>query len=56
MDEGLLRPANPEWAAWFIVELVRTVYHDYVYAAKPLDEMKDELWQFCLMALGGTGR
>ena len=55
VDEGLLHPANPEWAAWFIAELVRTVYHDYVYASKPADEMKDQLWQFCLMALGGTG-
>ena len=54
VDEGLLHPANPEWAAWFIAELVRTVYHDYVHASKPTDEMKDHLWQFCLMALGGT--
>lgn len=50
---GLLAPANPEWAAWFIAELVRSVYHFHAYA--PLaDDATDQLWEFCLNALGGT--
>lgn len=54
-DAGLLRPANPEWDAWFITELVRAVYHYYAYATRQAD-VKEHLWQFCLAALGGTAR
>ncbi|MGA7051951.1 MAG: helix-turn-helix domain-containing protein [Mycobacterium sp.] len=50
---GLLAPADPEWAAWFIAELVRSVYHFHAYA--PLEaDATDRLWEFCLTALGGT--
>jgi TetR/AcrR family transcriptional regulator len=52
---GLLAPANPEWAAWFIAELVRSVYHYYAYAPRQAD-VKEHLWQFCLTALGGTAK
>jgi AcrR family transcriptional regulator len=52
--QGSLQPADPDWAAWFISELVRTVYHDYVYSEKPTEPMKEQLWQFCLRALGAT--
>ncbi len=52
---GLLAPADPEWAAWFIAELVRSVYHYHAYA--PLEaDATDRLWEFCLTALGGTPR
>ena len=51
----LLAPANPEWAAWFTAELVRSVYHNYAYAPRD-PEVKEHLWQFCLSALGGTAR
>lgn len=53
IDAGLLAPANPEWAARFIAELVRAVYHNYAYAPRQPD-VKEHLWQFCLTALGGT--
>jgi TetR/AcrR family transcriptional regulator len=53
IDAGMLAPANPEWAAWFIAELVRTVYHNYAYAPQQPD-VKEHLWEFCLKALGGT--
>ena len=53
VDAGLLRPADPKWAAWFIVELVRSVYHYYAYVPRQAD-VKEQLWQFCLTALGGT--
>jgi AcrR family transcriptional regulator len=49
---GLLRPSNPEWDAWFIVELVRAVYFYYAYAPREKDA-HERLWEFCLAALGG---
>jgi TetR/AcrR family transcriptional regulator len=55
VEAGLLAPANPEWAAWFIAELVRSVYHYYAYAPRQLD-VKEHLWDFCLTALGGVAR
>jgi AcrR family transcriptional regulator len=55
VDAGQLRPADPKWAAWFIVELVRSVYHYYAYVPRQPD-VKEQLWQFCLTALGGTER
>jgi TetR/AcrR family transcriptional regulator len=59
VDAGLLRPQNPEWDAWFIVELLRAVYHYYAYAAKVDDDMtvvKEKLWQFCRTALGAQAK
>lgn len=53
VEAGLLRPSNPEADAWFITELVRSVYHYYAYAPRR-EDVKDQLWQFCLAALGGT--
>jgi len=55
VDAGLLRPADPKWAAWFIVELVRSVHHYYAYVPKQPD-VKEQLWEFCLTALGGKAR
>lgn len=52
---GSLHPSNPESDAWFVAELVRSVYHYYAYAPRR-DDVKDQLWQFCLAALGGTTR
>ncbi|WP_026342990.1 TetR/AcrR family transcriptional regulator [Nocardia sp. BMG111209] len=51
---GKLRPADPERAAWFVNELVRSVYHHYAYAAQPPATLPDDLWAFCLSALGGS--
>ena len=49
---GLLAPPNPEWDAWFIIELVRAVYFYYAYAPREADA-QERLWDFCLAALGG---
>ncbi len=57
-DGGLLQLRNPEWDAWFVVELLRSVNHYYAYAAKTgddLDVTKENLWQFCRTALGVRG-
>lgn len=53
-ERGLLRPRNPEWDAWFIVELLRAIYHYYAYAAKTKDDLQateENLWEFCKKAL-----
>lgn len=55
-DEGLLRPGDPERDAWFVTKLVMGVYHHYAFAAGAPDaaDIGDQLWAFCLGALGGT--
>lgn len=53
----LLNPPDPEWDSWFLAALVRSVYHYYAYAEHTdadLDEVKEQLWRFCLTALGGA--
>ena len=54
--EGLLAPADPERDAWFVTKLVMGVYHHYAFAADVPDaaDIGDQLWAFCLGALGGT--
>jgi TetR/AcrR family transcriptional regulator len=53
--EGLLAPRDPQRDAWFVTKLVMAVFHNYAFAGPPPDTATvDELWQFCLGALGGT--
>ncbi|MGV0713876.1 helix-turn-helix domain-containing protein [Mycolicibacterium sp. XJ662] len=57
VEAGLLNPPDPEWDSWFVTELVRSVYHYYAFAAHAegeLDTAKEQLWRFCLTALGGA--
>nr|WP_090343565.1 TetR/AcrR family transcriptional regulator [Mycolicibacterium malmesburyense] len=56
-EAGLLNPGDPEWDSWLMTELVRSVYHYYAFADHvegELDVVKDQLWRFCITALGGT--
>ncbi|MBS9372255.1 TetR/AcrR family transcriptional regulator [Rhodococcus sp. B50] len=53
---GLLTSTNTEKDAWFIAELVRSVYHHYAYATGDIGDVQEQLWQFCLKALGGSAR
>lgn len=56
IEAGLLNPPDPEWDSWFLAALVRSVYHYYAYVAhtdEELDDVKEQLWRFCLTALGG---
>ncbi len=53
---GQLKPKDPHWDSWFLGELVRSVYHFYAFADPDPDTMdlvKEQLWRFCLTALGG---
>jgi AcrR family transcriptional regulator len=57
VDAGLLNHPDPQWDSWFVVELLRSVYHYYAYADhddRDLDLVKERLWKFCLTALGGA--
>lgn len=52
---GALRPANPEYDAWLIQQLVISVFHYYEYAShtESNEMIGDRLWEFCFAALGG---
>lgn len=55
VSAGLLDTDEQDWDAWFLLELIRSVYHHYTYATpsrKP--EVKEQLWRFCLKAIGGS--
>lgn len=57
VDAGLLNPTDAERDSWFVGELTRSVYHYYAFAdhtQSELDLIKEQLWRFCLTALGGT--
>lgn len=53
-DAGSVKSAGTHQDAWFIVELVRSVYHHYAYAPGPTREVQENLWSFCLRALGAA--
>lgn len=57
VEAGALNRPDPEWDSWFLAELVRSVYHYYAFAPKTggdLEVVKEQLWRFCLTALGGN--
>jgi TetR/AcrR family transcriptional regulator len=53
--DGLLTPTDPLRDAWFVTNLVMSVFHHYAFADATLDTgaVGDELWLFCYRALGG---
>lgn len=56
-EAGLVKPSDPDWDPWFLAELVRSVYHYYAFAPHGEGELaaaKEQMWRFCLTALGGT--
>ena len=50
---GLLAPRDIERDAWFVDQLVMAVFHHYAFAHGDHDEVAEQLWTFCLTALGG---
>jgi len=54
-EEGLLDSRDPQRDAWYVTKLVMAVFHHYAYAEEPIDTaaIAEELWEFCLRALGG---
>jgi TetR/AcrR family transcriptional regulator len=53
--DGTLAPADPQRSAWFVTKLVMAVFHHYAFADLPDDAtaIRDDLWEFCLAAVGG---
>jgi AcrR family transcriptional regulator len=51
---GLLDSPNAVEDAWFITHLVGSVYHRSVFATTRSPSVAEDLWQFCLRALGGA--
>ena len=54
--EGVLSSADPSRDAWFVTKLVMAVFHHYAFADRAPDmrAIGDDLWGFCLTALGGA--
>jgi TetR/AcrR family transcriptional regulator len=50
---GLLAPGDVERSAWFVTQLVMATFHHYAFVNEPMDDVGEELWRFCLRALGG---
>ncbi|HEY6625297.1 MAG TPA: TetR/AcrR family transcriptional regulator [Acidimicrobiales bacterium] len=53
-DAGLLRPVDPAYSAWIVTQLAMAVFHYYAFAGPdgPLEEIADQLWEFCVGGLG----
>lgn len=54
---GLLNPSDPESDSWLVAALARSVFHFYAFAAAADGELElvtENLWRFCLTALGGN--
>ena len=54
-EAGLLKPADPEYQAWLITELVTVTFHYYAFAptVPSAEEVTDRVLTFCLNGLGG---
>jgi AcrR family transcriptional regulator len=54
-DAGVLTPRSPERDAWIINKLVMAVFHHYAFVDDSPDAtaIADDVWQFCLAAVGG---
>lgn len=52
---GTLDPGDVDTAAWHVTQLSMATFHHYAFAtpSAPLTEVADQLWSFCLRALGG---
>ena len=55
-DEGILTSPDPARDAWFVSELITSVFHHCAFAGAGPEPARtaEELWSFCLRALGGA--
>jgi TetR/AcrR family transcriptional regulator len=51
----LLTPSDAEHDAWLVTELIMAVFDHHAFATttRPVAEIADDVWNFCLAALGG---
>jgi len=56
MEGGRVHPADPEYSAWLITQLTMAVFHHYDCAGleRPVEEIAEQIWEFCFAALRGT--
>ena len=52
-DAGTLRSVDPDRDAALIAELIRAVHNNQSFAGKADPTLADDVWRFCLAALGG---
>jgi len=54
--QGLLPETDPPRDAWFVTQLVLTVYHHYAFADRDtgVGTTGEDLWRFCRRALGNA--
>ena len=52
---GALDPGDVQVAAWHVTQQSMATFHHYAFATPtaPIEDIADELWSFCLRALGG---
>jgi AcrR family transcriptional regulator len=55
---GVLTPRDPERDAWLINKLVMAVFHHYAFVDDDagVATIAEEVWEFCLAAVGGAPR
>lgn len=53
-EAGLLHSPDPERDAWLMAELIRSVHNQLRFVTLPDPSVADDLWRFCLSALGGS--
>ena len=51
---GLLAPHDVERDAWFVDQLVMATFHHYSFAHADHTNVAEDLWAFCLAALGAV--
>ncbi|MDH4170709.1 MAG: TetR/AcrR family transcriptional regulator [Acidimicrobiia bacterium] len=53
---GVLASGDIEHDAWFVTQLSMATFHHFAFATpdEPIDVVADQLWRFCLRALGGS--
>jgi hypothetical protein len=54
--QGLATSTNVTGDSWFITKLVMATFHHYAYAEVDTDRsvIAEDLWSFCLRAIGGN--
>jgi TetR/AcrR family transcriptional regulator len=57
-DAGMLDQPNPDYNSWLVMQLLMAVFHHYAFdtTADSADETAEQVWTFCLSALGGDRR
>ena len=56
VEEGLATSTDVSGDSWFITKLVMATFHHYAYSEADSDRtvIAEDLWSFCLRAIGGT--